>query len=77
LLGGQAAAIVAGLRVDFNRYYLPIVLFVALCIGFFAGEVTRAVARWLTERQAARGHTGQSQSGSDFGTPMPVPQEPR
>jgi len=53
LFGGQALAIVAGLRVDFNRYYLPIVLFVGLCIGYLAGEVGRLAVRWLEQRKSA------------------------
>lgn len=39
LLGGQAAAIVVGLKVDFNRYYLPILIFGAICFGYATGEV--------------------------------------
>jgi hypothetical protein len=50
LFGGQALAIVAGLRVDFNRYYLPIVLFVGLCIGYLGGET----ARWVQEAYERR-----------------------
>jgi hypothetical protein len=41
LLGGQAAAIIVGLKVDFNRYYLPILIFGAVCFGYFAGEIVR------------------------------------
>jgi hypothetical protein len=37
LLGGQAAAIVVGMRVDFNRYYLPLLLFFAVCVSVLAG----------------------------------------
>jgi hypothetical protein len=56
LLGGQAMAIVAGLRVDFNRYYLPIVLFVALCIGYLGGELVRWLERWYSDRHSLAAH---------------------
>jgi hypothetical protein len=50
LLGGQAAAIAFGLRVDFNRYYLPVLIFGAFCIGYLIGEVIR----YLNEAALAR-----------------------
>jgi hypothetical protein len=75
LLGGQAAAITAGLRVDFNRYYLPIVLFVALCIGYLAGEIARTFEQWLIERQAARRPA--TSSDADYGTSPPLAGEHR
>lgn len=45
LIGGQAAAIVVGMRVDFNRYYLPILLFFAVCIGILAGAAWQHLPR--------------------------------
>jgi hypothetical protein len=71
LLGGQAAAIAAGLRVDFNRYYLPIVLFVGLCIGYLAGEIARACERWVAERRAAR-CSSEPTSQTDYGSSAPL-----
>ena len=63
IFGGQALAIVAGLRVDFNRYYLPIVLFLGLCIGFLGG----AFFRWVLADFALRRRTTIQQSQSDTG----------
>jgi hypothetical protein len=76
LLGGQAAAIAAGLRVDFNRYYLPIVLFVALCIGYLAGEIVRAFEQWLVERQATPRRTSGT-ADTEYGTSTPLAGEHR
>jgi hypothetical protein len=45
LIGGQAAAIVAGMRVDFNRYYLPILLFFAVCVGVLVGAAWQYLPR--------------------------------
>lgn len=72
LIGGQALAIVAGLRVDFNRYYLPIVLFLGLCIGFVGGELFRWVLDDVRLRRTS------SQSVRKSGTALPrstLPQE--
>lgn len=77
LLGGQALAIVAGLRVDFNRYYLPIVLFVALCIGFLAGEVARYIMRWQAQRQQQRRFAARAGHEPEYGPSLPLSQEPR
>ncbi|MGH2559229.1 MAG: ArnT family glycosyltransferase [Thermomicrobiales bacterium] len=48
LIGGQAAAIVVGMRVDFNRYYLPILLFFAVCVGVLAGAAWDHLPRIYT-----------------------------
>jgi hypothetical protein len=40
---GQAGIIILGLSVDFDRYYLPLVLTFAVGLGFGAGQV----AEWL------------------------------
>ena len=48
-LGGQALLILTGLRVDFDRYYLPMVMAGAVCLGIGVGQgwlwVQVAVAR--------------------------------
>ena len=54
LLGGQATAIIVGLRVDFNRYYLPILLFGAFCIGYLVGEVIRVSGERYLVRQSRK-----------------------
>jgi hypothetical protein len=45
VLLGQAALIVAGLRVDFARYYLPLVFVGAMAIGVLAGFAGTAVGK--------------------------------
>jgi Dolichyl-phosphate-mannose-protein mannosyltransferase len=39
LLAAQSAAILGNMRVDFNRYYLPIVFVCAVGVGMLAGQV--------------------------------------
>jgi hypothetical protein len=50
ILGGQSVVILTGLRIDFNRYYLPFVLTSAVGIGVLSGLVWTAVTslarRW-------------------------------
>jgi len=43
--GGQALLIVVGLRVDFDRYYLPIVFLFAIGTGILAGSLWDLVLR--------------------------------
>ena len=45
LLGGQAALIVLGLRSDYARYHLPILLFAATAVGLLAGVAWVAALR--------------------------------
>ena len=39
VIGGEAALIVLGMQVDFNRYHLPILLAVVVGAGFLVGQV--------------------------------------
>jgi hypothetical protein len=54
ILGGQAALIIAGMRVDFNRYYLPILLFLAVCVGILAGQLWSLAPYLLPARARSR-----------------------
>lgn len=54
VLGGQVAAIVAGMRADFERYHLPILLVVAVCVGILTGTAWDAVSRLLPAWQLRR-----------------------
>jgi hypothetical protein len=45
LLGAQTAAIVVGMRSDWSRYHLPILLAVAVCVGVVGGQVWAIVSR--------------------------------
>jgi hypothetical protein len=60
LLGGQATAIIIGLRVDFNRYYLPILLFGAFCIGYLIGEAFRVIGERYLAKQSRKHASSQS-----------------
>jgi len=45
VLGGQVALIVLGLRADFARYHLPVLLAEAVCVGVLGGELWAAGRR--------------------------------
>jgi hypothetical protein len=62
LLGGQATAIIVGLRVDFNRYYLPILLFGAFCIGYLIGEAFRVIGERYLAKQSRKHASSRSTS---------------
>jgi hypothetical protein len=47
ITGGQAALILGGLRVDFERYYLPVVFFFAIGIGTLGAWIWSMTTRWL------------------------------
>ena len=44
IVAGEAGLIVLFMQVDFNRYHLPILLTLAIGVGFFAGQVWNAIA---------------------------------
>lgn len=44
LMGGQAAAIVVGMKTDFYRYHLPIIVIIAACIAVAMGVAWQQVA---------------------------------
>ncbi|MEA2515765.1 MAG: hypothetical protein QOJ59_5254, partial [Thermomicrobiales bacterium] len=52
VVGAQSAVILAKLRIDFNRYYLPFVFVCALGVGFLAGQVWIWAQRALSHRHA-------------------------
>jgi 4-amino-4-deoxy-L-arabinose transferase-like glycosyltransferase len=45
VLGTQAALIVAGMRSDWARYHLPILMVTATCVGVLAGQLWAVAAR--------------------------------
>lgn len=52
-LMGQSVIIVLGLNVDFDRYYLPLVLMFAIGLGVGVGEVTGLIAcRWARRERS-------------------------
>ncbi len=55
VVGAQSAVILSGLRVDFNRYYLPFVLVSAIGVGMLAGQLwTTASTQWRRRAATAR-----------------------
>lgn len=71
LLGGQTAAIIVGLKVDFNRYYLPILIFGAICFGYLTGEVIKFVWQEFETYRATR--SGQTAVQSRLRLPASIP----
>jgi hypothetical protein len=43
VIGGEAALILVGMQVDFDRYHLPILLAVVVGVGFLAGQLWHGV----------------------------------
>jgi hypothetical protein len=64
VLGGQSALIVGALGVDFNRYYLPLVLTVAVGVGVLCGWVSGLAWSWFRSWNATRAEAGTSQPAS-------------
>ena len=56
VLAAETAIVVVGMRADFQRYLLPILIVVAICSGLMAGQLWTAVARWLAARRVAAAH---------------------
>jgi hypothetical protein len=48
VMAAQVAAVVLGMRADFQRYMLPILVVSVVCSGLFAGQVWEAVRAWAT-----------------------------
>ncbi len=75
ILAGEAGLIVLFMQVDFNRYHLPILLTLAVGVGFFVGQVWNGIAAvghtfntWRTRRRHHATHlalpSGQPGHGS-------------
>ena len=52
VLGGQAALIVVGMRADFSRYLLPVLMVSAVCGRLVAGAVWDMARARVTRREA-------------------------
>lgn len=76
LLGGQTAAIIVGLRVDFNRYYLPILIFGAICFGYFTGEVIKFLWHELEIYRGTRTRSTSAKTPLRFPTSVPASDQP-
>lgn len=68
LMGAEAGALVIGMRTDFYRYHLPIVVIMAGSIAVSAGVAwsvaMRLYRRWTLEPHDARLHTAPTGTGS-------------
>lgn len=71
LLGGQTAAIIVGLKVDFNRYYLPILIFGAVCFGYLVGEVAKFIVQELAVYRDSRSKSDATRSRMQFPASVP------
>jgi hypothetical protein len=59
VLGAEVALVVVGMRADFSRYLLPVLMANAICGGLVAGVAWDAVRVWIARRQEARGRGGE------------------
>jgi len=50
LMAGQSAVVILGMGVDFYRYFLPLLVVGAICIGAGAGSAFDALRRWRGRR---------------------------
>jgi hypothetical protein len=50
IAGGQAALIIGGLRINFDRYYLPIVFFFGIGVGLFSAQLWTWAVRLFNRR---------------------------
>lgn len=60
VLGGQVALVVFGMRADFSRYLLPVLIATAVCGGLVAGTVCDVARAWIARRREARGPAAES-----------------
>jgi 4-amino-4-deoxy-L-arabinose transferase-like glycosyltransferase len=51
LMGAEAGALVFGMKTDFYRYHLPIVIIMAGCIGIGTGTAWSALSHYLRSRE--------------------------
>ena len=71
VLGGQVAVIVGGMRADFERYMLPVLVAVAVCIGLTAAEAWPR-ARRLVDRVRTAGGLLPALGLASGGAPRPA-----
>jgi hypothetical protein len=63
VLGGQVALIVVGMRADFSRYLLPVLMVNAVCGGLVAGTVWDLATARIARREARPGAESSPLSG--------------
>ena len=82
VLGGQVALVVVGMRADFSRYLLPVLVATTVCGGLVVGRLWDVVQGWITRWLMARSTTWRTEParlslrhGSPL-IPSPSPQDP-
>lgn len=60
VLGGQVALVVLGMRADFSRYLLPVLIATAVCGGLVAGTVWDVAWARIARRREARHPTSEA-----------------
>jgi hypothetical protein len=53
-LGGQVGLIVVGMKADFSRYLLPVLMVTAVCGGIAVGTVWDVARGWVAQRRSSR-----------------------
>lgn len=71
LMGTEAAALVVGMKTDFYRYHLPIVVIMAGCIGISSGSLWSGITHALRARQQRV--TATAGAHRPVGLPAPAP----
>lgn len=51
VMGAQVGAVVVGMRADFQRYLIPVLIVAAVCGGVLAGQIWDGVRAWATARR--------------------------
>lgn len=67
LMAGQGAVVIVGMGVDFYRYFLPLLIVGAICVGTGAGSAFDALRRWRSRQQ------GNARSGAAVTYPAAQP----
>lgn len=53
ILSAETAVVVLGMRADFQRYHLPVLIVAAICSGLVAGQLWTVAHAWLLARRGA------------------------
>ena len=54
VMAAQVASVVVGMRADFHRYMLPVLVIFAVCGGLFAGQIWEVARAWVPVRRHVR-----------------------
>jgi hypothetical protein len=51
VMGAQVGTVVVGMRADFQRYLVPVLIVAAVCGGVLAGQIWEGVRAWVMARR--------------------------